>query len=177
MSNLINDWLEAQRINGGPHGFECIGIARMQQVWDAAQEDLIKQLASQEIVKQGAIDMLNSMNDDLRQQLASFKVITKCMGDHGQQRKKENDQLRQQVTLLRNAIEYILEYWNGDNNETAMHDALNRIDEVSREALAATEADLAGLLLCEKKPVATMEAALDAFVDGISLYRAKEQWK
>ena len=41
MAEKIDDWLEAQRINGGPHGFECIGIARMQQVWDAAQEDLI----------------------------------------------------------------------------------------------------------------------------------------
>jgi hypothetical protein len=27
----------------------------------------------------------------------------------------------------------------------------------------------------ESEPVPTMEAALDAFVDGISLYRAKEQ--
>ena len=45
MAEKIDDWLEAQRINGGPHGFECIGIARMQQVWEAAQKELRQQLA------------------------------------------------------------------------------------------------------------------------------------
>ena len=32
-----NEWLELQRSNGGPHGFECIGSERMQQVWNAAK--------------------------------------------------------------------------------------------------------------------------------------------
>ena len=45
MSNTIDSWLEAQRINNGSHGFECIGIARMQQVWEAAQKELRQQLA------------------------------------------------------------------------------------------------------------------------------------
>ena len=45
MSNMIDSWLEAQRINNGSHGFECIGIARMQQVWEAAQKELRQQLA------------------------------------------------------------------------------------------------------------------------------------
>ena len=53
MAEKIDDWLEAQRINGGPHGFECIGIARMQQVWDAAQEGM------------------REYSDQLRQQLAA----------------------------------------------------------------------------------------------------------
>ncbi len=43
MNNTIDGWLEAQRIKGGSHGFECIGIARMQQVWEAAQKELRQQ--------------------------------------------------------------------------------------------------------------------------------------
>lgn len=34
----IGNWLEAQRINGGPHGFEGIGRERLQHLWQAAQE-------------------------------------------------------------------------------------------------------------------------------------------
>ena len=60
MSATINDWLEAQRIKGGPHGFECIGIIRMQQVWEAAREDLLQQLSTAQ-----------DENDELRQQLAA----------------------------------------------------------------------------------------------------------
>lgn len=29
-------WLEAQRINGGPHGFECVGREALTRLWDAA---------------------------------------------------------------------------------------------------------------------------------------------
>ena len=46
MNNTIDGWLEAQRIKGGSHGFECIGIARMQQVWEAAQKELRQQVES-----------------------------------------------------------------------------------------------------------------------------------
>ena len=60
MSATINDWLEAQRIKGSPHGFECIGIIRMQQVWGAAREDLLQQLSTAQ-----------DENDELRQQLAA----------------------------------------------------------------------------------------------------------
>ena len=42
----VDDWLDSQRINGGPHGFECIGIERMRQVWNAAREELEQQLAA-----------------------------------------------------------------------------------------------------------------------------------
>ena len=35
---ILDGWLEGQRIKGGSHGFECIGRARMQQVWDAARK-------------------------------------------------------------------------------------------------------------------------------------------
>jgi hypothetical protein len=55
MSNTIGAWLEAQRINGGSHGFECIGIARMQQVWDAAREEFKQQLST----KDAEIERLN----------------------------------------------------------------------------------------------------------------------
>ena len=37
--STIEKWLDEQRINGGAHGFECIGIERMSQVWDAAFND------------------------------------------------------------------------------------------------------------------------------------------
>ena len=80
MTEKIDDWLEAQRINGGSHGFECIGIARMQQVWDAAREDLRQQLA--EIVEQ---------NNELASRVPELRL--------------DRDQLRQQVTLLRDAME------------------------------------------------------------------------
>ena len=32
----LREWLEAQRIHGGPHGLECVGVDRLQQLWDAA---------------------------------------------------------------------------------------------------------------------------------------------
>ena len=66
MSATINDWLEAQRIKGGPHGFECIGIIRMQQVWEAAREDLLQQLSTAQ-----------DENDELRQQLAAALAACK----------------------------------------------------------------------------------------------------
>lgn len=54
MSKTIDGWLEAQRIKGGSHGFECIGIARMQQVWGAAREDLLQQI----VLLRAALDQL-----------------------------------------------------------------------------------------------------------------------
>lgn len=32
----LDHWLEAQRINGGPHGFECVGREALARLWDAA---------------------------------------------------------------------------------------------------------------------------------------------
>lgn len=32
----LQDWLESQRINGGPHGFECVGSEALLMVWQAA---------------------------------------------------------------------------------------------------------------------------------------------
>ena len=40
--NSLDAWLDAQRINGGPHGFEVIGRERMQQVWCAAQAAVLE---------------------------------------------------------------------------------------------------------------------------------------
>jgi len=81
MSNTIEDWLEAQRIKGGSHGFECIGIARMQQVWDAARKDLEQQLA--EIVEQNnelasRVSEIRLVRDELRRELASHNVGLFC---------------------------------------------------------------------------------------------------
>ena len=60
MAEKIDDWLEAQRINGGSHGFECIGIARMQQVWNAAQEDLLLKVTLLRDASQKLIDRWDS---------------------------------------------------------------------------------------------------------------------
>lgn len=43
----IDKWLDAQRINGGPHGFECIGIERMRHVWDCAYRQGVIEFAAQ----------------------------------------------------------------------------------------------------------------------------------
>lgn len=32
----LEEWLEAQRVNGGPHGLECVGAERLRQLWGAA---------------------------------------------------------------------------------------------------------------------------------------------
>jgi hypothetical protein len=34
----LDAWLEAQRINGGPHGFECVGREALSRMWAAAAE-------------------------------------------------------------------------------------------------------------------------------------------
>jgi hypothetical protein len=70
----IDGWLESQRIKGGSHGFECIGIARMQQVWHAAQKELRQRLS--EIVEQnnelaGRVVEIRQQRDQTRQQLAA----------------------------------------------------------------------------------------------------------
>lgn len=39
----FDEWAETQRINGGPHGFECVGIERMRQVWAAAAANFVPQ--------------------------------------------------------------------------------------------------------------------------------------
>lgn len=33
---MLDQWLEAQRINGGPHGFECVGREALSRMWAAA---------------------------------------------------------------------------------------------------------------------------------------------
>lgn len=34
----LDDWVEAQRINGGPHGFECVGREALARLWAAAMK-------------------------------------------------------------------------------------------------------------------------------------------
>jgi hypothetical protein len=34
----LDQWLEAQRINGGPHGFEAVGREALSRMWAAASE-------------------------------------------------------------------------------------------------------------------------------------------
>ncbi len=41
--------------------------------------------------------------------------------------------------MAREKFEHIREYWNGGVYETAMLDALNHIDDVAEEALAAID--------------------------------------
>ena len=43
------------------------------------------------------------------------------------------------IRLLKEKFEHIREYWNGDTNHAAMVDALNHIDDVAFEALAAID--------------------------------------
>lgn len=47
----------------------------------------------------------------------------------------ENERLREKVERLQSALEHIGEYWNRDQNETAMADALWHIIETAEEAL------------------------------------------
>ena len=43
------------------------------------------------------------------------------------------------IRLLKEKFEHIREYWNGDTNHAAMVDALNHIDDVAFEAIAAID--------------------------------------
>lgn len=51
---------------------------------------------------------------------------------------QERDALQADNARLRDKFEHVLEYWNGDENYRAMSDALNHIEDVVSEALAAT---------------------------------------
>lgn len=53
---------------------------------------------------------------------------------------KERDELTAHCERLRESLEQIKEYWNGDINDIAMIDALNHIDDICIEALSATPA-------------------------------------
>lgn len=33
----LQEWLDKERIGGSSHGMECVGEAKLQQLWDAAQ--------------------------------------------------------------------------------------------------------------------------------------------
>lgn len=50
---------------------------------------------------------------------------------------RENEQLQAQAARMREALENITEYWNGDSNEIAMMDACTNNRETAHEALAA----------------------------------------
>ena len=49
------------------------------------------------------------------------------------------DQRDEVIRLLKEKFEHIREYWNGDTNHAAMVDALNHIDDVAFEAIAAID--------------------------------------
>jgi uncharacterized protein YlxW (UPF0749 family) len=49
---------------------------------------------------------------------------------------QKNEQLMTQVSIMREALEHIAEYWNRDNNEKAMEDACWHTIETAEEALA-----------------------------------------
>lgn len=48
---------------------------------------------------------------------------------------EENDNLKQQNAIMREALESISEYWNRDNNQGAMEDACWYAIEKAQEAL------------------------------------------
>ena len=137
MSATINYWLEVQRIKGGPHGFECIGIIRMQQVWEAAREDLLQQLSTAQ-----------DENDELRQQLAASKEeLSRARlknaivygTSHPEIYKTKEDELRQQVTLLREPLLYIDEVAKTSKTIISVAAAAMKMLKKIRAALAATK--------------------------------------
>ena len=54
--------------------------------------------------------------------------------------KKENDELKQRINRLEEALESIREYWNRDNNNRAIIDACWYAIDTASEALEAKEA-------------------------------------
>lgn len=58
--------------------------------------------------------------------------------DQGQAFQRANLELTAHCERLREEIEHIKEYWNGDNNDQAMHNALVHIEAVCYEALSST---------------------------------------
>ena len=54
--------------------------------------------------------------------------------------KKENDELKQRIKRLEEALESIREYWNRDNNNRAMIDACWYAIDKASETLEAKEA-------------------------------------
>jgi len=54
--------------------------------------------------------------------------------------KKENDELKQRIKRLEEALESIREYWNRDNNNRALVDACWYAIDTASEALKAKEA-------------------------------------
>ena len=56
--------------------------------------------------------------------------------------KKENDELKQRINRLEEALESIREYWNRDNNNRAIIDACWYAIDTASEALEAKEAKL-----------------------------------
>ncbi len=53
--------------------------------------------------------------------------------------KKENDELKQRIKRLEEALESIREYWNRDNNNRAIIDACWYAIDTASEALEAKE--------------------------------------
>ena len=51
----------------------------------------------------------------------------------------QSDPRAEVIRLLKEKFEHIREYWNGDTNHAAMVDALNHIDDVAFEAIAAID--------------------------------------
>ena len=56
----------------------------------------------------------------------------------------EYEQLQAQVARMREALEHIAEYWNGDTNEKAMEDACWHAIETTKEALVVDDLTLQG---------------------------------
>ena len=54
--------------------------------------------------------------------------------------KKQNDELKQRIKRLEEALESIREYWNRDNNNRAIIDACWYAIDTASEALEAKEA-------------------------------------
>jgi hypothetical protein len=110
LANVSTEWLEENKL------IVVLG-APIAERFREAEEEIARLTKQRDELVDKNLAWLNGWNDQQNQ-------ITRLT--------KQRDELAA-------ALEHIGEYWNGCNNETAMHDALTHIDDVVREALAAVK--------------------------------------
>ena len=101
-----------------------------------------EELANAAIDRDSVIEALQLAHDHMRLYLPHytekhnvFDTVTRAL----KSQLAALDPRAEVIRLLKEKFEHIREYWNGDTNHAAMVDALNHIDDVAFEAIAAID--------------------------------------
>ena len=127
---------------------DSTGCPSDRSVYDEAMDALAAKDAEIASLKKDN-ELMSKLNDSFPEEIMRLEDENSALKESVEFWKRENrllnaaqiaaeervKELEAENQQLREALEYIHEYWNGDYNDMAMRDALDKIMEITSEAL------------------------------------------